>query len=67
MEMDSIIRKMRGLETISMARRNGQGPDSSLKRLLIFVESCVLTKCTLTDSHRDRVLESILRQLSTEY
>ena len=29
--------QMRGLETISMTRRNGRGPDSSLKRLSIFV------------------------------
>ena len=26
-----------GLETISVARRNGRGPDSSLKRLRVFV------------------------------
>jgi len=29
--------QMRGLETISMTRRNGRGPGSSLKRLWIFV------------------------------
>jgi len=29
--------QMRGLETISMSQRNGRGPDSSLKRLSIFV------------------------------
>ena len=28
---------MRGLETIFRTRRNGRGPDSSLKRLSIFV------------------------------
>jgi hypothetical protein len=29
--------QMRGLEIISESRHNGRGPDSSLKRLLIFV------------------------------
>jgi len=29
--------QMHGLEIISTPRRNGRGPDSSLKRLLIFV------------------------------
>ena len=29
--------QMRGLETISTTRRNGQGPDSSLKRRWVFV------------------------------
>ena len=29
--------QMKGLETIFASRRNGRGPDSSLKRLWIFV------------------------------
>ena len=29
--------QMRGLETISTTRRNGRGPDGSLKRLWVFV------------------------------
>ena len=29
--------QMRGLETISMARRNGRGPGSYLKRVWVFV------------------------------
>ena len=29
--------QVRGLETISTPRRNGRGPDSPLKRLLIFI------------------------------
>ena len=29
--------QMRGLETIAMTRRDGRGPDSSLKRLRVFI------------------------------
>ena len=47
--------QMRGLETIFAARHNGRGPDSSLKRLLIFrVDSCVpsVTLGTVTQLFR---------------
>ena len=35
--------QMRGLETISMARRNGRGPGSCLKRVWVFVQTRVYT------------------------
>ena len=38
---------MRGLETISTTRRNGRGPDSSLKRLWVFVWIHVYTVAAL--------------------
>ena len=38
---------MRGLETISTTRRNGRGPDSSLKRLWVFVWIRVYTVAAL--------------------
>jgi hypothetical protein len=34
---EALCFQMRGLEIISGSRHNGRGPDSSLKRLLIFI------------------------------
>ena len=39
--------QMRGLETISTTRRNGRGPDSSPKRLWVFVWIHVYTVAAL--------------------
>ena len=41
-----VVFQMTGLETISVSRRNGRGPDSSLKRRWIFV----CTQRNLTDN-----------------
>ena len=39
--------QMGGLKTISMTRRNGRGPDSSLKRLWVFIWIHVYTVAAL--------------------
>ena len=49
--------QMRGLETISTTRRNGRGPDSSLKRLSIFVWTRVYT---LEPSGRSPIVQLVI-------
>ena len=41
--------QMKGLETVSVSRRNGRDPDSSFKRL--WISGCNYTRCSLMDSH----------------